>query len=233
LGLLKPKLLIGVSFVEYARRLEQIGPQLGSQPGGLYKERHSEKKWYVKRPPSEEHARNEKLTSDLYRLAGIRVPKIVLVSGKQVASEWIEGLKEARDVLENENPKGLAEGFATDAWLANHDVVGTAWDNILLDSTGEAVRVDTGGGLKYRARGAAKVMDDQVTEWETMRTKYEPAATVFGKLTKNELKASGQRVVSIPDSEIYRVVSENGFGKDLADLLIKRKNVIAEKINYK
>ena len=210
---------------------KQIGPQKGSQPGGLFEEKATGKKFYIKQPPTEEHARNEKLTADFYQLVGIHAPKVTLVDvpgGLGVASEWIEGLKQNPELV-TENPPGLAEGYATDVWLANWDVIGTAWDNILLDGTGHAVRVDTGGGLKYRARGGVKPLDEKASEWESMR-EHRPGSTVFGKLSEKELIASGHRVMAIPDSEIQRLVAENGFGKDLSGLLIARKKAIGEKV---
>ncbi len=210
----------------------QIGPQLGSQPGGLYEEKSTGSKWYIKQPPTEEHARNEKLTADLYALAGIRVPRMRLIQagekGLGIASEWIEGLKQDPERVKRK-PMGVTDGFAADAWLANWDVVGTDWDNILLDETDHAVRVDTGGGLLFRARGEKKPLDEKVTEWESMR-QHRPANEVFGKITENELIASGRKVMAVTDDAIRRTVAENGFGNDLADLLIARKNAIATKV---
>lgn len=227
----------------HLRDFTQIGPQLGSQPGGLFKQRYGEKKWYIKRPPTEEHARNEKLTADLYQLAGVQVPQMKYIEvpvmrekefgldkGLGIASEWIEGLKEGDSASLKQKPAGLADGFAVDAWLANWDVVGTGWDNIKIDSTGHTVRVDTGGGLKYRARGGAKPLDDKVSEWDSMRTKHSPSKEVFGTLTDKELIDSGHKVMAIPDIAIQRLVLENGFGKELADLLIARKSVISKKV---
>ncbi len=211
---------------------KQIGPQLGSQPGGLYEEKSTGSKWYIKQPPTEEHARNEKLTADLYTLAGIRVPRMRLIQtegkGLGIASEWIEGLKQDPEKVKRK-PMGVTDGFAADAWLANWDVVGTAWDNILLDATEHAVRVDTGGGILFRARGEKKPLDEKVTEWESIR-QHRPGIEVFGKMTENELIASGRKVMAVTDDSIRRVVAENGFDKDLADLLIARKNAIATKI---
>ena len=39
------------------RRMTQIGPQRGSNPGGLYRDLDTGEQWYVKQPPSVEHAR--------------------------------------------------------------------------------------------------------------------------------------------------------------------------------
>ena len=150
--------------------------------------------------------------------------------GLGVASEWIEGLKQGDSASLKQKPIGLADGFAVDAWLANWDVVGTGWDNIQIDATNHAIRLDTGGGLKYRARGGAKPLDDKVSEWDTMRTKHSPSKEVFGNLTENELITSGRKVMAISDDAIRRTVADNGFGKDLADLLIARKNVISTKV---
>lgn len=194
----------------------QIGPQAGSNPGGLYQDTSTGDKWYVKFPSNPAIARNEALTAQLYELAGIEAPEVrfVDVGGKRgIASRFVEGLERSKAALVSGQLEGLAEGFATDAWVGNWDVVGLNYDNLLVKG-GRAFRVDTGGGLLYRAQGSAKgaAFGDSVLELDSLRDARTnmQASEVFGGLTKEQLEDSVRRVLRVPDDEIARVVEAWG-----------------------
>ena len=164
------------SYDEFSR----VGPQLGTNPGGVHEHQGTGEKWYVKFPqmhrefhPSdqamldhqENHARSEVLAGKLYERAGISMPEMHLVrhsggalGGKAdqigVASKIIPNLRESGHTLHE--AKGAAHGFATDAWLGNYDAVGYDHDNMLLNRAGHAVRIDPGASLRYKAQGAPK-----------------------------------------------------------------------------
>jgi hypothetical protein len=218
---------------------EQIGPQKGSNPGGLYKDQFG-KKWYIKFPETEDHAQNELLASQLYKMAGIAAPNLKLVSkdGKVgIASEFIDDLH-AGSGKQLAGAAGAKQGFMADAWLANWDVTGLANDNMLLDKEGKAVRVDVGGALLYRAQGAPKgsAFGDSVSEIETLAdpSKNPNSAAVFNGMTKEELDKSAIAVLSIPDSVILKAVEMWGPGGPaekvkLGAMLLARKQTIAAK----
>lgn len=212
----------------------KVGKQGGSNPGGVFED-HQGVKWYVKLPKSADAAKNEVLAGKLYEAAGIPVPELKLVtvgSKVAVASKIIEGMKSDAEGLRKGTIKGVAEGFAVDAWLANWDVVGMVHDNLLRHPDGHAVRVDTGGALLYRAQGDLKgqAFGPVVGELQTLRDGKNMAATdAFGKLKPAQIAASIKRVHAIPDDKIRALVSEYGPGDEaartkLADLLIARKN---------
>ena len=70
---------------------EQIEGQLGSNPGGLYKDAAG-KKFYLKEI-SEDRARSEMAANELYKLAGTRAinTKLVKHNGQwALASEWVD-----------------------------------------------------------------------------------------------------------------------------------------------
>lgn len=213
--------------------MEQIGPQAGSNPGGLFEDKATGEKWYVKYPQSGEHARNEALAAHLYKLTGAKVPDVKLIrdaNGKLgVASKIIEGLKENAQLLMSGKASGVMEGFAADAWLANWDVMGLTYDNMLVKGGKYAYRVDTGGALLFRAQGARKgaAFGNVVEEWTSFRTVQSYTTTpVFKNITEKQLLASANRVLKISDDEIRQLVKLYGMDDSLADTLITRKRFI-------
>lgn len=195
--------------------LTQIGPQRGSNPGGLFQDTATGEKWYVKFPSSPEIARNEALTAELYRLAGIDAPeyRLVTVNGRQgIASRFVDGLQADKTALVK-GAEGVAEGFGMDAWLANWDVVGLNFDNMLLNGA-RVMRVDTGGGLLYRAQGGAKggAFGDKVTEIDSLRDPRtnSQAAAVFGKLSAQQIEDGVRRVLRLSDDDIRKAVDTWG-----------------------
>lgn len=205
--------------------------QKGSNPGGLYTDKAGVK-WYVKVPKSESHARNELLAAKLYEAAGVAGPdlKLVVSNGKTaVASRWVDGLaKEGVDIKE---ANGALEGFAVDAWLANYDSVGTGYDNLLRDAAGNAVRIDVGGSLMYRAQGLPKTdFGSDVHELDGMKdpNKNHFAAAVFGGITPEQMTAGATKVASVTPEMIQALVQQYGPGTAaekaaLADTIIARR----------
>lgn len=213
--------------------LVQVGPQKGSNPGGLFQDTTTGERWYIKTPESEDVAKNELLAGKLYELAGIDVPELRLttLNGKpSIASKFVDGLESDAAALKK-GPPGVFDGFGVDAWLANWDAVGLKYDNMLLKA-GKAIRIDVGGSLLYRAQGGLKGSDfgKVVNEIDTLRSaaKNEQAAAVFGKMTQQQVEASVARVLAIADDDIWRTVDRYGPGdaaarQALADLLVARK----------
>lgn len=214
----------------------QTGGQGGSNPGGKFKDPDSVE-WYCKFPPDEEHAKAEVLAAKLYTALGLNAQdaKLITKDGKiGIASRWQEVKKASPGELTD--TKGALAGFAADAWLANWDVVGMGFDNLQVDEKGNAMRVDAGGSIMYRAQGGKKAFGDTVTELDSLRDpKLNPqSAAVFGKMTKADITASVAKVAQISDAKIRMIVTANGPGtkaerKALADTLIARKNDLLAK----
>lgn len=217
--------------------LVQIGPQRGSNPGGLYRDTETGQTWYIKTPPSLAHAQNEVLAGKLYQAAGVNVPELRLttLNGQPaVASRIVDDLaKLGPDDLAK--AQGVREGFVADAWLGNWDVVGATFDNLLVRG-GVAYRVDTGGALLFRAQGAAKgaSFGDNVAELKTLldAAKNPNTARVFGGMTQQQLEASAKAVLAISDDTIRLLVKQHGpageLGETLAARLIARKAHLAK-----
>jgi len=223
-----------------AEKMVKIGGQKGSNPGGSYRDNQGQE-WYIKQPKSESHAKNEVLAGKLYELAGVDVPQMELaqingVTG--VASRMVAGVSQV-GAAEIGKLVGTYEGFATDAWLANWDVVGLGYDN-LLAKAGQAIRVDTGGSLLYRAQGTLKgsAFTSDVKELESLRNSYKNAqsAKVFENMTKEKLVASMEKVANIVRTDIEKMVMLYGPGTaaergELANKLLSRQTDIRKKMD--
>lgn len=220
----------------------RVSEKKGSNPGGLFRHKVTGEEWYLKFPDSDLNAKNELLANRLYRMAGIDVPETTILRRLDgsigVASKWESDLALERLPSNLAKAKGVKEGFVVDAWLANWDVVGSNYDNLLLRASGSAVRIDSGGALLYRAKNGLKgsAFGSEVGELKSFLSaaKNPSSFKVFGDVTRLEMKESAKRVLAITDDDIRKTLAEHGpyaslkENKDLAELLIKRKSFIAK-----
>ena len=227
---------------------ESSGPQAGSNPGGRYRITDTEAlgnplgisdgdEFYVKKPPSEDHTRNEVTANMLYEAAGIEVPEVRVGSdGATLASRIIPGDEDRVDLLDAINDdqqlEAIQDGFMVDAWLANWDVLGTAADN-LVTVDGKPVRLDAGGALKYRARGGDKgdAFGDTVGEVDTLRDpSLNPiGARVFGAMSDEQLADSARHVAEVSPEQIDKIVADMGMEPELAEKLKARRQDILDR----
>ena len=219
----------------------------GSNPGGIYTD-HAGEKWLVKgnnQGADDNRARNEVLATHLMKAAGIPAPEMKLIDlgdqhggGLGVAIKWVDGLDTIKSATSGGN--AVRDQFAVHAWLANYDVIGPgapvgAADNIKWNpATQEAVNIDPGGAVLYRAQGKPKTDFGPVaSSWDTMR---DPkinlrAAAFFKSMTASELSASADKLKSLSDAEITSLVKASGIesADKLASTLIARKNDILKR----
>jgi hypothetical protein len=222
---------------------ERIGPQRGSNPGGLFRHRLTGESWYLKTPASEDIARNELLAGKLYKLAGIEVPELRLlnVEGRaSVVSKIVPDVTPNPALLKAGKASGVYDGFGVDAWLSNWDVVGLNYDNLLVRGD-KAFRIDVGGSLRYRAQRGLKGQGwgRTVSELDTLRnpSTNPQSASVFGQITQTQLEASVQRVLTLSDGDIRRVVEAYGptdaaTRDELIDTLLARKRDLARRFPH-
>ena len=190
----------------------RIGPQTGSNPGGTFRDENGNT-YYVKVPRTDLHAQNEALAAALYK--ELQVPAVEVLLGEEngelrtvspiVKSTGVLGYSPDRDVVEK-----LQEGFAVDAWLANWDVAGLTFDNVIIDTNGNPVRVDPGGALMWRAQGEpkGKIFGDVVGEIDTLRDKgmAKEASVIFGDMTDDQVKESAKVLLNISPERIDEIV---------------------------
>ena len=221
---------------------KKVGPQLGSNEGGFYEDADGNR-YYVKVPKSDLHAENETLASALYRALGINAAEIYMGSGpdkkKKTLSPDIKDSKQ--DFSEKLNDKEylakVQEGFAVDAWLANWDVAGLTFDNVMTDGDGNPVRVDPGGALLFRAQGAPKgtYFGNEATELDTLRNKSmnPQSAKVFGSMTEEQQKDSAAKLLDISHDDIDllvdSIISDQEKGQEIKDKLKARRQYILDR----
>jgi 8-oxo-dGTP pyrophosphatase MutT (NUDIX family)/2'-5' RNA ligase len=216
-------------------KLKKITGAKGSNEGGIF-EAPDGTRWYVKKQKSAAHARNERDASALYREAGIDVPRVVIGTGTpelgggthtatQIIPEGDAKLGAVVAGTASDSASKLAaarEGFAMDALLANWDVAGLTYDNIIFDKNGKPYRIDVGGALEYRAQGTSKgsTFGTSVGEWDSLRSPSNPqAAKLFKGMSDSELAASVDHVEKLTPEKIREIVED----KKLADKLIARR----------
>jgi hypothetical protein len=220
---------------------KKVGEQGGSNPGGTY-EAPDGSRYYVKFSKSSDHARNEVLADTLYKMAGVDTANLQLLDlgdGKLgTASPIMENAKQ--DLSSKMKSKSyldkIREGFAADAWLANWDVAGLAYDNIVTDAGGKPVRIDPGGALLFRAMGSPKggAFTAKAGEWDTLRSSTSPQASkLFKDMTPEQLATSAQSVTSVSDQDIDDAVDAMGFSAaratELKSKLKSRRDDISER----
>jgi hypothetical protein len=159
----------------------------GSTSGGIYKQEGPGTRFLVKFQ-TPERAASEAFAAALYRAVGVWAPdvRVFKVGGKwATVAPWEGDLTTAKAILTSAQKNveswsnlraWLAASFLADAWLANWDVVGAEYDNLVvkdgdLSMTAPAslssstvlnpwvrllARIDVGGSLAYRAQGAKK-----------------------------------------------------------------------------
>lgn len=227
-----------------ATKWRKIGGQMGSNPGGLYEDIATGEQWYVK-AMQETRARNEVLAAKLYEAAGVDVPHVrfAKINGDfGIASRIVPGAVQAPGALQAGSIVGVNEGFVVDAWLANWDVVGLNYDNMLVVE-GAAIRLDTGGALLYRAQGAKKgaKFTSSVGELETLRNaSLNPqAAKVFAGVTDQDIYDGIAKVKNVSTGQIRKLVKRWG-PKGAADqdelvkkLIARRKDLAKRQAGFK
>lgn len=212
----------------------KITGQKGSQLGGTFQAPNGEK-FYVKVSKSEDHARNEVLANSLYRALGVNTPTTELVTidgqhfpGKEgklgTQSRILNGTHNLPQMLKDPAyKKELYENFAVDAWLANWDVIGLGFDNIITTFDGKPARLDQGGTLLYRAQGAPKgdAFGDKVTEIDTLRnpSKNSASALAFKDITDDDIRKGVAKIEKLKPDDIDELVHKAGFTGKKADLL--------------
>lgn len=176
---------------------EVIKPLGGSTGATLVKGKNG-KNYVVKKGATEGHAENEYKANKLYQALGVKVPESHYIDGK-LFTEYVEGtpLNQLSGEKREQAEELLRKNFVVDALLGNWDVIGLAADNIIVDKNGIPWRVDNGGALEYRAKGAKKgdKWNDKLEELDSMR-KMGEAGKVFGKLTDKDIALQAQTVLN-------------------------------------
>jgi hypothetical protein len=187
-------------------------------------------KYYVKKMNIPERARSEALANDFYELLGVPVPEVAVgKDGTTLSSKIVENTTS----FNPNNPdhvKAAQEGFITDAWLANWDVIGQSYDNIQVDEDGRVWRIDAGGSLEYRAKGTPKGANfgPYVGEIDSLQnSKLNPtAAKVFGGISHDELVQQAKVLQALTPADIQYQADRHNMGHVGPVLIARRKSIL-------
>ncbi len=160
---------------EAAATHRRLGPQAGSNPGGLFEGADGVRR-YVKFYSDPAQAYGETVANRAYRELNLDAPVSALVrrDGKimGIASEIVENqgtLGSGRRLTKLRSVEVL-KGYSADVWLANWDAVGTGLDNVVATAKARnaIARIDQGGSLLFRAQQGRKSQNAiyQITEWD-------------------------------------------------------------------
>lgn len=234
----KPAWTVPQNFVYFTK----VSGQAGSNPGGKYKAPDGTE-WYIKKPKSTKHAANEMAAAAFYNLAGIDAPQVMKGKGApelgapgtmQTGTKIVPGAKAnlGSKLHDKDYVKQIQSGFAMDAWLANWDVAGMGYDNVVEGADGKPHRIDVGGAMLYRAQGTEKgdAFGNVVDELKTLRDGTNPqAAAVFGSMTDEDIRKSAAKVEAISEAQIDQIVKDAGLDASVAETLKARRQDILAK----
>lgn len=220
-------------------KLKNVGPQLGSNPGGQYVDETGQK-FYVKKTKSEDHAKNENLAASLYQLAGTNTFQYRKSEDDKnaVITEMVPLQAKQISELTPQQRAAARLDFATHVWTSNWDAAGMTGDNQGVVN-GKVTTLDVGGSLAYRAQGGEKghLFGTEASEWDTLRNsvKNPQTASLFANMTHAELKASVAKVAAVKPDMIREAVKAAGYegaaATALADKLIARRESVITKLN--
>jgi hypothetical protein len=218
----------------------RTGDQGGLNAGGFYDVLEDNgplkagDKVYIKNGRSPEHAQNEALANQLYKLANVPAPDLYLGdTGDRLVSKIVDDLSEldpydpdSKSILDR-----VRSQFAVDAWLANWD--GMTSGNTMVTPDSSPYRIDAGSAMEFRAQGTLKgaAFGDTVEEIDNLRDasrNYE-AARVFGPMTDDQIKSSVEQLAQVDPSQIESVITSSGLPESdslAAKMLARRSSLL-------
>lgn len=215
------------------RDFQQVGEELGSNPGGTFADKLGQK-YYFKFQPTNEHSKNEILAHKLYNAAGVGsldMRPLKLGDGRiGTGTKWVKA-----QPLNLGDPDHMAQArklFALHAWLGNwdHHVPG----NMGMQN-GKIAAMDLGGALLFRARGEPKPnFGNSVDEWKTLID--HDYNGFFDNMSQSDIDESVGMVAKVDDKTIDALVKEHGPGnererKRLAAILKARRQDVLRRAN--
>lgn len=210
----------GMSFPSDLDSLVVVRRLGGSTGAQLVEDPATGLRYVRKAGASAEHLRAEYLADELYRAMGANVPRAQLyetAAGPVKLAEFIDGrtLGELRQLDKRAYRAALRDTrkfFTRDAYLGNWDVIGEGFDNVLVDASGTAWRIDNGGSLMFRAQGQLKRgWGTYVDEFWTLRNPAvnRQTAEAFADVTYDDI-VRGMRGILRKRSDVEALLAANG-----------------------
>ena len=206
--------------------IEGFDGSTGSNEGGWYENAEGER-FYVKFYENPNQGRTEFIANKIYKKLGIRAPesKILQIDGREAVASL--AIADAKNTKRREQLKSqdVRDGFVADAMMANWDVVGAVYDNIVSGGEGSEdgmYRIDNGGAMTFRAQGEKKSFSpNYIPELETMRDRRHNAGKVFSGISRGEIQRQAQKIVhELSPRDIQEIVDESGLDGEERDRVL-------------
>lgn len=234
---IKPKPELVVNKTDFPKDLTELKDikNLGGSTGARLVEDAKGRRFVKKTGASKAHLREEFRAEQLYRKLGVNVPESVVYDtpqGPVKISKWIDGVElgKLKGKAFDDAAAQIRGDLATDALMANWDVVGMGADNILVDAAGRVWRIDVGGSLRYRAMGKLKNGDwgrYPVELWTLADGSKNPAAArVFAGITHTERLKQMRRVLA-RRKEILATIDNEDVQKMVAARLDEFEDIVS------
>lgn len=235
----KTEKALGVKNVD---AMEKISERLGTNPGGIFRDRKTGKKLYIKQYEDPEQAGCEFIANQIYKLLGAPVLNGILLDKESSPAYATEYQPDFRD-LPKERRNEAKKFFVAIAYLADWDAVGTGpehpYGNLQVNDKGELILIDHGGSLLFRGlqgrKDLKKLVSHDIPEINSMRSNLNPLSkAIFGDITEDEISSQVKTLVEkLDDNRIREIVEEAGLSistqKTVLNLLIGRRKALESK----
>ena len=218
--------------------LESVSTSGPSDRSGVYRDVAGEA-WYLKWPDNPRQGDNERMASKFYRHMGFEAVDYVQVDNGMLASPFRERTPPRSDPTDLRGSSIVQEAFLPSVWLANWDVTGLVYDNILYDpdTMEQPLFIDFGGSFDTRALGLPKAYDADTLPSLTgllSPSINREAASIFGYMSPEEFTASQSRVTSVSTDTISAIVEAVGLDgpAERVEALEGRQDIIKD-LTYK
>ena len=217
---------LAVQAIEDAKwsRMVQVGKAEGSNAGGWYEYPSTGERYYVKFYRNPEQMRVEYIANAVYAQLGIKAvqSELVNIDGRDaIASPAVEGARDA-SIEDQQLSVDVQKGFVADAFLANWDVIGQEYNNVVKGDDGGLYRIDNGGSLIFRAQGRSKEYPaDDIPELRTMLDPNYPAGKVFGDITPRQIQDQAKYLLDhLSEDDIRNIVEQSGLEGETRDQVL-------------
>ena len=171
--------------IDEATFVKDLGGSTGAK---LYE--YKGKRFVVKLGATSGQSYDEFLANQVYYILDVPVPRSTFIGGN-VVKEFV-GKEEDVDYDNSIQVKLILRGFVADALLGNWDIYKN--DNIILkEGTRTPFRIDSGGSLRYRARGEEK--DNFGTEVTELKTLIENNPKLKPYITDSVIKKGIEKII--------------------------------------
>jgi hypothetical protein len=227
-----------LSFKQYSELFEEYeksSQRLGSNEGGIFTDKKTGQRAYIKFPRDPEQAKVEVATDKLYQKMGIHTLGAELHKAGDrlgVHTKWRDNVKTMGNPLHQsfseEHARQLATMLHAGVVTNNRDVVGLEFDNILHDGK-HYISADQGGSMHFRAMGGDKPFDHEIPEVESFKNPRYTTGMLHHAITKhfpNVMRETAASVKHLSDTHIDSVIKEVGLDEKHGEAIKARRDLL-------